>query len=64
MSGTGPDRDVVRDAIVELRSIRSADPCASITMTTIKATIHTLETQWLPTSGATDDPSHDGWGER
>lgn len=37
----------VRAAVAELRSIRSTDPCASIAMTTIKATIHTLETRWL-----------------
>jgi hypothetical protein len=37
----------VRAAVAELRSIRSDDPCAAIAMTTIKATIHTLETRWL-----------------
>ena len=37
----------VRAAIEELRSIRSTDPCASIALTTIKATVHTLETRWL-----------------
>lgn len=39
---------VARAAVEELRAIRSSDPCASIAMTTIKATIHTLETRWLP----------------
>lgn len=45
MSGT--HAPAVRAAIDELRSIRSTDPCASIAITTIKATIHTLETRWL-----------------
>lgn len=40
-------RTAVRAAVAELRSIRSNDPCAAIAMTTIKATIHTLETRWL-----------------
>jgi hypothetical protein len=48
----------VRAAIEELRSIRSTDPCASIAMTTIKATIHTLETRWL-TAEAERAPTSD-----
>ena len=42
-----PQRSDVDQAIDELRTIRSTDPCAAIAMTTIKATIHTLETRWL-----------------
>lgn len=42
-----PPRRDVETAIDELRAIRSSDPCAAIAMTTIKATIHTLETHWL-----------------
>ncbi|MFP5487181.1 MAG: hypothetical protein ACLGHQ_02595 [Acidimicrobiia bacterium] len=42
--------DAVRAAIVELRSIRSTDPCAAIAVTTIKATVHTLETHWIAAS--------------
>lgn len=43
-----PEHDAdARAAVAELRSIRSNDPCAAIAMTTIKATIHTLETQWF-----------------
>lgn len=38
--------DVVA-AVRDLRAIRSNDPCAAIAMTTIKATIHTLETRWM-----------------
>lgn len=38
----------VRSAIRELRSIRSTDPCAAVALTTIKATVHTLETHWIP----------------
>lgn len=34
-------------AIEELRAIRSTDPCAAIAITTVKATIHTLETHWV-----------------
>jgi hypothetical protein len=37
----------IRAAVAELRSIRSTDPCASIAIATVKATIHTLETRWL-----------------
>lgn len=37
----------VRAAIDELRSLRSTDPCAAIAMTTIKATVHTLERHWI-----------------
>jgi hypothetical protein len=48
--------DRVRAAIVELRSIRSADPCAAIAMATIKATIHTLETRWLSTDRTPGSP--------
>lgn len=48
-------RGEVRTAIRELRAIRSTDPCAAIAMTTIKATIHTLETRWLPTAASGDD---------
>lgn len=36
-----------RAAVAELRSIRSTDPCAALAITTVKATIHTLETRWL-----------------
>lgn len=36
-----------RDAIEQLRSMRSTDPCAAIAMTTIKATVHTLEQHWI-----------------
>lgn len=49
---TPPDH--VLAAIEELRAIRSTDPCAAIAMTTIKATIHTLETRWLPPNGDDD----------
>lgn len=54
----GGDVDVerVREAIRELRSIRSYDPCAAQALTTIKATIHTLETRWLPARGTSDAP--------
>ena len=45
-------RSEVVAAIRDLRSIRSNDPCATIAITTIKATIHTLESRWL---AATDD---------
>lgn len=45
----------VRDAVDELRAIRSTDPCASLAMTTIKATIHTLETRWLSPGPNLDD---------
>ena len=58
MSGGSHDAtgdEVVRSAILELRSIRSTDPCAAIALTTIKATVHTLETHWLPTA-----PHHGG----
>lgn len=47
--------DATRAAIVELRSIRSTDPCAAIALTTIKATIHTLETRWLAAGPTIDD---------
>ena len=49
----------VRAAVAELRSIRSTDPCASIAMTTIKATIHTLETRWLVAGPPADEPPDD-----
>ena len=39
--------------------MRSTDPCASIAMTTIKATIHTLETRWLVADQAADEPPGD-----
>lgn len=42
-----------RAAIEELRSIRSTDPCAAIAITTVKATIHTLETHWVGGDGRT-----------
>lgn len=42
-----PIDDPVRSAIRELRSIRSTDPCAAVALTTIKATVHTLETHWI-----------------
>ena len=42
--------DSVERAIAELRSIRSSDPSTAIAMSTIKATVHTLETHWLGTS--------------
>ena len=48
----------VAAAIRDLRAIRSNDPCAAIAMTTIKATIHTLETRWLTAAedrAASDD---------
>lgn len=50
------DVDRVREAIRELRSIRSYDPCAAQALTTIKATIHTLETRWLRARGPSDPP--------
>lgn len=61
---TPPDGDrAVRAAIAELRSIRSNDPSAAIARTTIKATIHTLETHWLGSGAAgrvrTDRPGAD-----
>lgn len=49
----GSSRADVLAAVEELRSIRSTDPCAAIANTTIKATIHTLETRWL-----VDRPEH------
>ena len=49
----------VRAAVDELRSIRSNDPCASIAMATIKATIHTLETRWLAADRTDDEPPSD-----
>jgi hypothetical protein len=48
-------RSDVRSTIQELRAIRSTDPCAAIAMTTIKATIHTLETRWSPATTVRDD---------
>lgn len=44
----------VRSAIAELRAIRSTDPCAAIAIATVKATIHTLETRWLPATTRDD----------
>lgn len=43
---TAHRRTDVTAAIDELRAIRSSDPCAAIAMTTIKATIHTLDRHW------------------
>lgn len=43
----------VEAAVRELRAVRSSDPCASLAITTVKATIHTLETRWLPPARAT-----------
>lgn len=40
------NQDRVRASIEELRSLRSTDPCAAILMTTIKATVHTLNRYW------------------
>ena len=45
-----------RAAVAELRSIRSTDPCAALAITTVKATIHTLETRWLAGPSADDAP--------
>ena len=61
-----PDRAdrAVRAAVDELRAIRSNDPCASIAMTTIKATIHTLETRWLPDRPSDTTKGHDETGRR
>ena len=39
--------------------MRSTDPCASIAMTTIKATIHTLESRWLVAGPPADEPPAD-----
>lgn len=47
----------VTAAVDELRRLRSTDPCAAIVMATAKATIHTLETQWLR-SGRADDVAY------
>ncbi|HSJ91258.1 MAG TPA: hypothetical protein VK917_04275 [Ilumatobacter sp.] len=56
MSAEHPGPDA---AVGELRSIRSNDPCASIAMTTIKATIHTLETHWLASATSENTDPHD-----
>lgn len=50
-----PALTAVELAIAELRSIRSNDPTAAIAMTTIKATIHTLESRWRPRLGGPAD---------
>lgn len=50
-------REEVDEVLHELRAVRSSDPCASIAMTTIKATIHTLETRWLDRRPRRPEPS-------
>lgn len=50
----------VREAIAELRSIRSTDPCAAVALSTVRTTILTLETRWLPT-GRTRSEQLGGW---
>lgn len=54
MTAPRPAHDPVRAAVDELRAIRSTDPCASIAITTVKATIHTLETRWIGDAGRGD----------
>lgn len=49
------DHPAARAAADELRTIRSTDPCASLAIATIKATILTLETRWLRSGPAVDD---------
>ena len=53
---TGDARAATRAAVAELRSIRSNDPCAALAITTVKATIHTLEARWLAPPSADDAP--------
>lgn len=51
-AGGRPD---VAEALRELKTLRSNDPCAAIAVTTVKATIHTLDTRWLPPEPPEDD---------
>lgn len=60
MSEARRDRTTVDDAVAELRAIRSSDPCAAIAMTTLKATIHTLETHWSDRSDGREPGSSSG----
>lgn len=56
-------RAAAQAAVDELRAIRSTDPCAALAITTVKATIHTLETRWIdarpPDGGAASDAHRD-----